>query len=486
MSLWKEIKNKNIEEVKNIINQDKSLAYSVDDNGMTTLIASAKAGSLDLMQYFIKLGIEPLSLTPNGSDILTAAASVGSLECFEYSLSLGAKIDRKREDGTTVMIFAASGGNPEIIKKCIDAGLDVNERSKGLSTPLIEAAKKGSLESCKILIENGADATLKQKNGFSALNGSCISGNYDLFMYLTTKMPLEETNKGSLVHDAVIGNNTDIVEFLINNKFDLNTKVKGRYPIHLACMKGNLKMVRLLLDNGAKLQNCDAENTPLHYAAESDKVETFDFILSKTKDINPKNVLGMTPLLQAAAAHAFNVCKYIIAKGGDIFALDNKNHGILHYAATHCDTGLLDTLDMLSVDFNLEDISGKTPLFSAVECGNMDVIKYFVEEKYADLKKKDNEGKNLFHNICNNVNVCEYLLANGVDPAEKDENEATPLHYAAESGKIDIIPFFLSHGCKADDKDANGMTPVDLASDFGHIECFELLVDSVETPEHHE
>lgn len=480
MSLWENISSNNAAKVKEIVDKDKSLAYSIDDNGMTTLIASAKVGSLELMQYFAKLGIDPKAMTPNGSDILIASATAGSLECFEFSLNLGADINRKRDDGTTVMIFAAMGGNPQIIQKCIEAGLDVNEKSKGLSTPLIEASKKGSLESCKLLIEKGADVNAKQKSGFSPLIGSCLSGNFELFSYLCGLVNIDEYKNSKIIHEAVIGNNENIVEFLISKKFDVNQKVKGRLPIHIAFMKGNLKIVRLLVENGAKLDKCDVESTPLHYAAESDNVETFNYILSQMPDdINSRNALGMTPILQAAATHSFDVCKYLIAKGGNIFEKDNKGQNILHFASTHCKSDLLETLDLLGLDFNEKDSNGRSPLFCAVEAGNLDAIKFFVEEKFADVKEIDNYGINLFHVVANKLPVCEYLLEQGVDPTVLDESNRSPLHYAAESGKFNIIQFLLDHGCSAVTKDANEMTPIDIASDFGHIEIFEILVDSV-------
>ena len=64
---------------------------------------------------------------------------------------------------------------------------------------------------------------------------------------------------------------------------DVNKPRKMREtPLHGACMTGDVKLVKLLLDNGAKL---DAKtvvlDTPLHTAAAFDKADVIRFLVKR-------------------------------------------------------------------------------------------------------------------------------------------------------------------------------------------------------------
>jgi ankyrin repeat protein len=57
--------------------------------------------------------------------------------------------------------------------------------------------------------------------------------------------------------------------------------------------------------------------TPLHLAAQFDYVELADWLLSNNAEIDPKDIEGYTPLLQAAVFLSYSVIKLLLIRGAD-------------------------------------------------------------------------------------------------------------------------------------------------------------------------
>jgi ankyrin repeat protein len=59
-----------------------------------------------------------------------------------------------------------------------------------------------------------------------------------------------------------------------------------------------------------------------------------------------------------------------------------------------------------------------------------------------------------------------------------DRDGALPLHYAADSGQIDICRFLLDRGASTDSMDGRGATPLHYAASKGHSDAAELLLSA--------
>ncbi|EAY22147.1 hypothetical protein TVAG_093210 [Trichomonas vaginalis G3] len=98
---------------------------------------------------------------------------------------------------------------------------------------------------------------------------------------------------------------------------------ESRNVLHEACKKGNLKLVKSLIECG-----CDKETrsyydfTPLICASREGHLEVVKYLISIGADKEAKDSNGCTPLIQASNSGKHEIIKYLISIGADKEAKD--------------------------------------------------------------------------------------------------------------------------------------------------------------------
>jgi len=157
---------------------------------------------------------------------------------------------------------------------------------------------------------------------------------------------LIDWNKSTLysscaLHVSVTGTNFEIVKCLIDHGFSVDSrKTNGTTPIHWACKKGNLSMVKFLLSynanpNASDYGMCTKNVSPLlkfsyfhildgngvlHYASEEGNLEIVKFLIENKiiTNINQRNNDGFSPFFLACNNRNINVMKYLSKHGADV------------------------------------------------------------------------------------------------------------------------------------------------------------------------
>lgn len=106
------------------------------------------------------------------------------------------------------------------------------------------------------------------------------------------------------------------------------------------------------------------------------------------------------------------------AKSISVETKDHLQRTLLHYAAIHGRTDILEQLINKHADINAKDEFGYTPLDYAVVNGNAEAV----------------------------AEAVKVLLQHGADVNAKDNEEFTALHYAAEGGHADTLNLLFKHG----------------------------------------
>ena len=237
-------------------------------------------------------------------------------------------------------------------------------------------------------------------------------------------------------------------------------------------------------------------------------------IKSELPDIsnkNPKNYKGMTPLHQAACSSTLSMCEMIIEYGENISPVNQAGLTPLHMAIMRGDIEICD-LFLKNIKIKEADQNYTVYKNNPEIC---DLLIKTIEEKESDRNQKPS------HYIADedSLEICQMLLKdpknqnpfdkNGFTPLhfaarkghssifkqiafkveEKNpkskNNFITPLHEAANNGKLDICIYILNHLKNSNDKiinpkDFTGRTPLHMAAGIGHLEICKSIIEMVE------
>jgi L-ascorbate metabolism protein UlaG (beta-lactamase superfamily) len=125
----------------------------------------------------------------------------------------------------------------------------------------------------------------------------------------------------------------------------------------------------------------------------------------------------------------------------------------------------------------------------AASFGKTDVVKYLAENG-ADINAATNNGFVPLSYAAwadNAAEMARFLVLSGADvnpdPCENNKsctcgpNFMTPLHFACQVGKPELVEVLLSSGAKVNLFNADGMTPLHCAVKSGNIEIVKMLID---------
>ncbi len=378
----------------------------------------------------IRDGIDVNQKLPDGSTLLSLAMAQGSPELVRLLLENGADANIKPADEEPVLIKAVCQynnanvlydhitGNPlpfyvmhcyEIVRLLLENGANVNAADKFGRTALYEAA---SPEMIRLLLRYGADVNLKKKDGTSILK--------DQHFFELTKMLIEagadirdfeHQDSTPLIRAAILNDvvtaekisnvddlinkkdadgwsplmfasaldNENMVKYLISKNADDNCSTKGGYTsLKLAVSTGSCKIVKLLLENGAKV-NVEGDSaywgdSELFLALRTNlpDINTYmimDLLLKFGVNINSMSGYGSTVLTDSINLSPLYT-DYLCQKGADINKINSFGNTALIEAASKGKIEHLRILLRFKASVNI--INNKTSdLMTALDFANL-------------------------------------------------------------------------------------------------------------------
>ncbi len=261
------------------------------------------------------------------------------------------------------------------------------------------------------------------------------------------------------------------IQALIKDSPDLinaQQQQSGVTLLQMAAGKGELAIVKLLLDNGAAVNGIKQPDwTPLHYAAGNGHKAVVDLLLSQGAIADARTESGVTPLHLAAFNGYTVVAKTLLEAGASVNARlsgdVSSGPGLRGYLPLH---------------------AGQTPLHAAAEAGYPSLVELLIS-KGADINAEDARGRTplSYAAEARNEAMAKGLLAAHADPNAGRLN--LPLNLAAHNGDVPLLELLLPKGANPNtntlvDQAVTGQggsfTPLFLAVNRGHSEAVKALI----------
>lgn len=228
---------------------------------------------------------------------------------------------------------------------------------------------------------------------------------------------ISKESKETFLEVAVKKGFKDVVKILLDNGAKVTIKGTGKWvPLHWAVFKGNKEIILTLLDNGAKV-NVKDDNaiTPLHLAAYGGFDEVVDILLEKGARVNATDKSGLyTALHFAVYQDNYDIASQLLEAGANIKHHDKHLRTLLHWAGTMGKPDMVELLISRGANINAKDDLGRAPLHWAAQCGRHDVISILLESK-AKINEPDKFGDKplLIAAFCNHTKEVSLLFEHG-------------------------------------------------------------------------
>ena len=183
-------------------------------------------------------------------------------------------------------------------------------------------------------------------------------------------------------------------------KSENNNGLYGDTPLDLAAKLGHITMMKVLLDNGAKINGASREFTPLHQAILCHQEEAVKLLIKEGADINAKGFEGRRPLHFAVTEGSENIVKLLLEKDVLVNAPALNGKTALHLAVELRSYNIAELLlndERGRASMNEQDIEGKTALRLAMEMGCERMVSLLQEEFGADFGEEVYYGEEVHY-----------------------------------------------------------------------------------------
>jgi ankyrin repeat protein len=195
---------------------------------------------------------------------------------------------------------------------------------------------------------------------------------------------LHKSDSGEGCLRAAAGrNNAASTRLLINASADLEARDKYGYtPLALACDKGNLDCVQVLIENKADARIATIDiNQLAHEFARKGNSKCLRLLIDANADPKARDKHGHTPLHWASQSGNLDCVQVLIESKADVQTADNGGltpaHKCAHWGHSKCLRLLIDA----NADPGARCGYGQTPLTLASREGNLDCVQVLIENK---------------------------------------------------------------------------------------------------------
>ncbi|KAL5021336.1 hypothetical protein ScPMuIL_000491 [Solemya velum] len=353
-------------------------------------------------------------------------------------------------DHVRQLLGACEHGDVQAVQTLLNEGVEVDSVGDEENTPLQVASANGHENVVCVLLMAGAALDKTNLFGWTALMQAARHGHCSVVSLL-------------LQHKAEIG---------IRNRY-------GATVLTLAARGGHLPVVRLLMEAGVDLNasGSSCEFIPLLSAAQQGHDTVLRFLLDRGCEVNYKtSSTGLTPLMLTALNGHMTSAQILIERGCDPNVTNVDAKTALEIASIRGRREVRGYLDRKTTNKpEIIPIEVKPDIIEAVKQGDIYRVRDILEEDNSRVdasSPQDGATPLMFAAMTGRLDIAQFLVERGCDINKQDSISGwTALMQATYHGKKNVAMFLITIGADVSIQAKNGCTAFDMAS----------LIDDVDT-----
>ncbi|VDI39180.1 Hypothetical predicted protein [Mytilus galloprovincialis] len=365
-----------------------------DHGESTALKLSVKKGHKDIVRKLLKHNCDINHLDEFHKSPLLYAIENGFNDIVKELLSTtNCDVNIYDHQQMSALIYATERGNTEVVQLLLQSECNVNYCNGKNETALFIACKTGKNDIVKLLLNSKCDIDKCNNQGRSPLWISSANGFTDVAELLVQNgctIDLLDNVGGSPFYIACQNYNIDIIYLLLRQdpKPDINIQpVNYSYtPLIRACIKGQQKIVELLIENNCNvnLYSHDHE-TALHWAAITGHGDIVRILIENECDVNHCDGNHKTALFYAVEANnqertkQKQIVDLLLNNACDVNIQDTKQRTVLHYAVSRGDKDIVGTLLGYNCNVKFLDDENQSALNIAILKGYFDITQLILK-----------------------------------------------------------------------------------------------------------
>jgi serine/threonine-protein phosphatase 6 regulatory ankyrin repeat subunit B len=304
--------------------------------------------------------------------------------------------------------IAARYNRKETMLALLQRNVTVDDTDSEGVTPYMTAIESGHLDIARMLELRGADPSRKDVRHQTLFHLAAENGDKDVMAYVlqlrsSTDINARNAKGETALHLACKKDRGAAAQILLGNGADpFLFDAEGHTPLHRATLGGNTRLINLIEEKAGKpidwnLMTAETKESPLHLAIKGRAPNMLSLLLSKGANPLVRNRNGVTALHYAIVLDHTNMAAELLdcmierQEHPDTLR-DRNGWTFLHYAATRNTHDLSARLISAGAQIDSRNTAGETPLHLAVRAGQMQNVKYLVEERLASLDIRDDNG----------------------------------------------------------------------------------------------
>jgi len=345
-------------------------------------------------------------------------------------------------------------GDVTQVRRLIGIGAEVNTTNgRNFVTALHVASHNGHTEIVKLLLEAGAKVNVQTRRYARLISPKLSQYPFTTSVESDVRLDLEDRVETIYEYTPLMlasqNGSTETVKLLLENGAKVNVETRnGTTALHVASQNGHTEIVKLLFEAGAKVnvaiknisimvfvstfriydkeiidqQELGWESTPLILALRNGHLEAVKLLIDAGAKVNAKTSYGFTSLILASEKGYTEIVKLLLDAGAKV------------------DTALITS--------------------SVYEKRRREKISIYDRTFDRTFNRKN---RNVEYNLYNYLNIM---------------GKSTPLILASQKDYVEIVKLLLSAGAKVNKKNSYNSTALILASKNNHVEIVKRLLDA--------